>query len=119
MVSKKILTIGAVSALAMVATVADARHQWGRYAWAWDGRPLDMVIYNNTSGDWESRVGVASNGWNVSDSINGTVSPGNNPKCDFLTARRIDVCNDDYGSVGWLGLASMTQPIAGRCAYAA
>lgn len=103
---KMIAFTAGASALAMLATAADARHQWRKYAWAWDGTPLDVVIYNNTSGDWVSRVGVASSDWNVSDSINGSVSNGNNPNCDFVTGQ-IDVCNDDYGSVGWLGLASI------------
>ena len=105
-INPKMGAVVGVSMMAMIATAADARHQWRKYAWAWDGTPIDVVIYNNTSGDWVNRVPTASTDWNVSDSINGSVSKGNNAQCDFITGR-IDVCNDDYGSVGWLGLASI------------
>jgi len=96
-----------VSALAMLATAADARHQWRKYAWAWDGTPLAMTIYDNTSGDWGPRVIKASVDWNESKSINGSVVKGSNPQCDFIGGQ-IHVCNDNYGSNGWLGLASIT-----------
>lgn len=100
--------IAGVSVVALLATSADARHQWRKYAWAWDGTPLAVVIYDNTaSSDWQGRAAAASAAWNESPSINGTVKGGNNPECDFITGQ-IHVCSDDYGSVGWLGLASIS-----------
>lgn len=105
----------AVSAIALVATVADARHQWRKYEWAYDGTPINVVIYDNTSSagheqtgrSWSDRVADASADWNVSSRIDGSVTNGNNPGCDLITGQ-IHVCSGDYGSNGWLGIASIS-----------
>ncbi len=99
--------IGGVALMAM-ATVADARHSWGKYEWAYDGTPLAAPVVDNTTGDWSNRVKIAVADWNKSSRIAGTYSGnGNNPACNFVTGT-IQVCNDDYGSTGWLGIASIS-----------
>ena len=98
-----------VSAIAAVATVADARHQWRKYEWAYDGTPLVPPVVDNTSGAWPGRIGTAVGDWNLSSRINSAYQVGNsnNVTCDFVLGE-IQVCNDNYGSTGWLGIASIT-----------
>jgi hypothetical protein len=98
-----------VSAIAALATVADARHQWRKYEWAYDGTPIAAPVVDNTSGTWPGRVGTAVSDWNASSRIDAAYQNGNsnNTTCDFVLGE-IQVCNDDYGSTGWLGIASIT-----------
>lgn len=98
----------AVPALALVATAAEARHQWGKYEWAYDGtNPISMPVVDNTTGDWSLRVALANADWNASSRIDSGLQQGNNSNCDFVTGT-IQVCNDSYGQTGWLGIASIT-----------
>ena len=100
-------TAGA-SALAMLATAADARHQWRKYEWAYDGTPIDAPVVDNTNGGgWSARVGIAVDDWNESIRIQTSVSGGTNTNCNFVVGE-IHVCNDDYGANGWLGIASIS-----------
>ena len=117
MISKKILTIGAVSTFAMVATVADARHQWRKYEWAYNGTPIAVPVIDNTNGDWPARVklaveggtfnGLPLSGWNDSTKIQASILRGTNTACAF-DAGTIQVCNGNYGATGWLGIASIS-----------
>ncbi|WP_427963552.1 hypothetical protein [Altererythrobacter sp.] len=97
----------AVPAFALVATVADARHQWGKYEWAYDGTEIAKTVVDNTDGDWGPRVAIANADWNESSRIQSPLTGGNNGNCDFIT-NQIHVCNDDYGASGWLGIASIS-----------
>lgn len=97
-----------IPALALVATAADARHSWKKYEWYYDGtNPISAPVVDNTTGDWSGRVGVANQDWNVSSRIDSGLSFGNNSNCDFVTTQ-IQVCNDNYGGNGWLGIASIS-----------
>lgn len=115
---RTIAVIGTASALALFATAADARHQWRKYEWAYDGTPINAPVIDNTvGGGWSARVqfamdggdfnGVNIPGWNDSSRIQTTVSGGTNRNCDFKLGE-IHVCNDDYGATGWLGIASIS-----------
>lgn len=106
--SRKVFAAAMVAGVAMVATVADARHSWRKYNWAHDGQnPISIPVIDNTSQDWRHRVSMAVSDWNGSAWITARVnSLGNNTACDFQTGV-IHVCNDDYGASGWLGIASI------------
>ena len=107
----------AASTLALVATVAEARHQWGKYEWPYDGNEIAVVVIDNTSrashdsgsSAWPERVRKAMSDWNQSSRINGTVRTGSssNTACNIVTGE-INVCNANYGDNGWLGIASIT-----------
>lgn len=98
----------ALPAIALVATAAEARHQWGKYEWAYDGtNPVSAPVVDNTSGDWPYRVALATSDWNVSSRIESALMQGNNSNCDFVTGT-IQVCNGSYGDTGWLGIASIS-----------
>lgn len=98
-----------VAAIATIATVADARHQWRKYEWAYDGTPIAAPVVDNTSGSWPGRVVAAVSDWNASSRIDAARQNGNssNVDCNFVLGT-IQVCNNNYGSTGWLGIASIT-----------
>jgi len=93
--------------LVLVASAADARHQWGKYEWAYDGTELAMPVVDNSGGDWSPRVAIANGDWNASSRIESPLSLGNNSNCDFVTGT-IQVCSAAYGETGWLGIATIT-----------
>lgn len=107
----------AASTLALVATVTEARHQWGKYEWPYDGTEIKVAVIDNTSrashdtgsSAWSNRVALAMTDWNKSSRINGTVKTGNsgNTACNIVTGE-INVCNANYGDNGWLGIATIT-----------
>lgn len=106
----KLGMVATASAIAMLATVADARHQWRKYEWAYDGAEIDAPVIDNTSGGgWSTRVAKAVNDWNESSRIEAgvPVPKGTNTNCTFILGQ-IHVCNGDYGSTGWLGIASIS-----------
>lgn len=116
---KKMIAVTAgASALAMLATAADARHQWRKYEWAYDGTPIIAPVVDNTvGGGWSARVqfamdggdfnGVNIPGWNDSSRIQSSLARSDNTGCEFVPGE-IHVCNDTYGETGWLGIASIS-----------
>lgn len=105
--TKKLVAGSALAAVAMLATAADARHSWRKYAWPYSGAEISVPVVDNTSGQWPGRVSLAVSDWNVSKRIQANKTSGNNTACNFV-ANTIQVCNDDYGDSGWLGIASIT-----------
>ena len=99
-----------------VAAPASAKHAWSKYHWARTANPFGVLLGSNVTPLWESFLADASthatqNDW--SDDIRGnpvdtTVTGGgsSNSTC-APTAGRVEVCNADYGSNGWLGLATV------------
>lgn len=95
-----------LSFAALVAAPASAHHSWSTYAWNMDGASIGVPIYDNTTAEWRGHVAEAVDYWNASEVIDAPVMLGNNSSCSFIT-NTIQVCNADYGSSGWLGLASI------------
>jgi len=106
---KGLLAIGA-SAVALLAAPAIAGHSWSNYHWERTGAEVTVPIYDSTTGIWQQRnhVGIAVNDWNQSTVIQSPLARGNSdPSCPIVGGE-INVCNDDYGSTGWVGIASIT-----------
>lgn len=104
---KQALLVGAGAAVAITATAAQAHHWWGGYAWASDGvNPITATVVDNTNDSWRAHVGEAVYYWNLSPAIEAPLAFGDNTGCAFVSGT-IQVCNSDYGSNGWLGLASI------------
>jgi hypothetical protein len=108
-----VIIAGAVTLLAgaIVPVGIEANHQWGKYKWAADGQPIDLVIGDNTTtGEWGTALDVAMADWDggAPDSLDLSVVASNkNPATCDPTPGRIEVCNDEYGSNGWLGIAQI------------
>ena len=99
-----------VGAIAIAAAPAIADHAWNNYHWAKSGAEVTVPIYDSTTGIWQQRghVGIAVNDWNKSTVIQSSLSRGNSdPSCPIVGGE-INVCNDDYGATGWVGIASIT-----------
>lgn len=104
----RIIAVAAVTAASLLASSADARHQWRKFEWAYDGTEIDAPVIDNTlGGGWSARVATAVQDWNLSTRIMASLASGSNPNCNFVTGQ-IHVCNDDYGDTGWLGIASIS-----------
>ena len=110
---KKLIVLAALALIAATALAgsASANHAWGKYHWARtssDGS-LSLVLHNNTGSPWGSMLGTASGQWSAASMLNTTVNSTNKQAaghCD-PTLGRVEVCNDDYGDNGWLGLAQI------------
>lgn len=90
------------------ATIAYATHSWGGYHWARTSNPFSLKLGDNVSSAWDSYLATTSSDWSVSSVLNTTIVPGKTrPKICRATSGRVEVCNEKYGSNGWLGTASV------------
>jgi hypothetical protein len=93
----------------------DANHQWGNYRWPLNGGgPIDLLVVDNLTSDWDASFDAAIWDWDhwgaqnqwpdalTIDTYRGSKSSDCPP-----TVGRIDVCNGNYGSNGWLGIAQI------------
>ena len=109
----KIITKGLLlgaAGLAAVAGPATANHAWSTYHWERTGAEVTVPVIDNTTGIWKSRnhTGIAVSDWNQSTVIQAPLVNGNaDPACAGVS-NQINVCNDDYGNTGWLGIASIS-----------
>jgi len=87
-----------------------ANHSWSTYHWVRTSNEITVPVINNTTGIWAQRnhTGIAVADWNVSPYIEAPMVRGNADPACAIVRDEINVCNDDYGSVGWLGLARIT-----------
>jgi hypothetical protein len=100
----------AAAGLAAVAVPAAANHAWSSYHWERTGAEVTVPVIDNTTGIWKSRnhTGIAVSDWNQSAVIQAPLATGNaDPACAGVGGQ-INVCNDDYGDIGWLGIASIS-----------
>ena len=89
-----------------------ANHSWNGYHWSRHGPARVVDLGNNVSGDWADFLGPVSDDWSSNAAaasfiktqvVSGQSNPGRCP----ATAGRVEVCNADYGSTSWLGLATV------------
>ena len=87
---------------------ASASHSWGSYHWARTANPFTLKLGDNVSSNWDSYLTAASADWSASSVMDTAVGAGaTNPKNCRPTAGRVEVCNSQYGSNGWLGIAQI------------
>jgi hypothetical protein len=100
-----------------LAIVVNANHAWGKYHWdksTADTLASPLVLGDNlTTAAWKDslsgnvNLGIsgASFDWNLSV-LKNTVVIGNNTSCN-PTSGQVEICNGEYGTNGWLGIASI------------
>ena len=110
-------------AFAAFPTFSYATHSWGGYHWARTTSSFTLQLGNNLSGTWpqylsnakdggndSSSLKLSRTGWNFSNvldlSIVGGNAGSNLRKCP-PTNGRVEVCNYNYGTNGWLGVAQI------------
>jgi len=117
--------LAALLALAAFSSDADATHSWGKYHWARTTNPFTLKLGDNVSSEWDSYLIAASgparpypldpsptfnseNDWSDSSVLDTTVVPGRkDPRYCRPTSGQVEVCNEKYGTNGWLGLAQI------------
>jgi hypothetical protein len=95
-------------------------HSWGGYHWHRTSNPLALELGENVSAKWKVHqssncpddevpyLETASCDWNMSEYLETTVVKGKtNPRNCKPTDGRVEVCSDNYGFNGWLGLAQI------------
>lgn len=106
---KKTFVIGAVLFL-LTASVASANHAWSKYHWDLSTADTELSPLgfgdNLTTAEWDASLSLASFDWNKSVLKNAIVSGAGNADCAPVKGR-VEVCNDEYGENGWLGIASI------------
>ena len=87
---------------------ANANHTWGGYHWARTANPFTVKLGDNMSSLWDPYLTQASIGWSISDVLEAPIVLGlsNLKNCKPVWGR-IEVCNNRYGTNGWLGIASI------------
>lgn len=108
---KTILFIFAVVGTAIFsASFVSANHSWSGYHWnlsTEDTIASPLRLGNNlTTSQWQTSLGIASEDWNQSVLKNATAPGTSNANCD-PTFGQVEVCNSEYGSNGWLGIAQI------------
>jgi hypothetical protein len=106
---RQVVMFGLIIALVMAAVPlgASAGHSWGSYHWGRTGNPFTVQLGNNLNGTWSGHLGTASTDWSKSNVLDTReVVPGSGT-CQTPTSGRVEVCNADYGAIGWLGLAQI------------
>jgi hypothetical protein len=93
--------------MAAVPGMVNADHAWGNYHWARSSNPVSLELGDNVSSTWDSHLALATADWDKSTVLALTVAGGAAKGRCQPTEGRIEVCNDFYGSNGWLGLAQI------------
>ena len=102
-----VFTVVALAAVTLV-TAAYAHHTWRKYHWARQSNPFTIKLGDNMSSGWSTYLTQASADWSQSSVLDTTVvAGGSSPSTCPPTPGRVEVCNANYGSTGWLGIASI------------
>ena len=103
-----VLMLVLVIALAAFPASVNANHSWGKYHWARTSNPFTLKLGDNVSTAWDSYLSTASSDWSASTVLNTSVVTGSTTGSTCApTSGRIEVCNANYGSTGWLGVAQI------------
>lgn len=107
---KLLILVILILSMGLFVAVASANHAWGKYHWNIStdestASPLELGD-NLTTPAWVSSLAGASIDWNNSVLKNQVAAGASNADCD-PTSGRVEICNDEYGENGWLGLASI------------
>lgn len=112
---KKLVLLAGLVVIATTALAgsAYANHAWSKYHWARTSNPFYLTLGDNTRSDklvtnWSSLLSNASNAWNASSGPSTVVrtSVGAGDGCG-AQAGKVEVCSQDYGDTGWLGVAQV------------
>ncbi len=103
-----LLVVAVVASLLLAPGAASANHSWGSYHWERSSNPVNLVIGDNVSSQWDARLDAAIVDWNRSSVLNLSEAAGVGGTRCSPSAGRIEVCSASYGNNGWLGLASIS-----------
>ncbi|HET8774643.1 MAG TPA: hypothetical protein VFP80_12645 [Thermoanaerobaculia bacterium] len=96
--------------LAVAAVPVFANHAWSTYHWARTTAQVTPPVTINVTSAWTAYASRVMTDWNASTVIESPWSFGSitqRRRC-ASAAGKIEVCNDAYGSTGWLGIAGIS-----------
>jgi len=101
-----------LGAILLVLTIAlplsvSANHAWGNYHWSRSSNPVALNVGYNVSSTWTGHLNTAIDDWNQSSVLFLNPSVGQAKGNCKATSGRIEVCANEYGFNGWLGLAQI------------
>ncbi|MEK7572901.1 MAG: hypothetical protein AAB531_00595 [Patescibacteria group bacterium] len=103
-----LLLAGVLLFSAFFVPVVQANHSWGGYHWGRTSNPFTLKLGDNLSSSWDPYLGTTSSDWSVSSVLDtAIVLGGTSARRCRPTSGRVEVCNNKYGSNGWLGLAQI------------
>jgi hypothetical protein len=105
-------SLGALVVLvgACFSVVSADQHSWGGYHWFRSSNPVALNLGNNIAAHWEGHLTSAVQDWIAYGGgvLDLTVVPGGtSPRACKGTSDRIEVCSENYGFNGWLGIAQI------------
>ena len=109
-----VIALSVLALLALPLTVG-ATNAWSKYHWErTTDIPLALSFGDNTGSSalsplWSAHLTSANADWNASAVLSNTVEPGRATSTDTCTpaAGYVEVCAQDYGESGWLGVAGI------------
>ncbi|HEY4523559.1 MAG TPA: hypothetical protein VJK04_01650 [Candidatus Paceibacterota bacterium] len=104
-----------ILATGVITGIAYANHSWGGYHWARTSNPFTLKLGDNVSVVWDNHLASSSMDWSISSVLDTAIVSGNTsatkgkktPKNCVPTSGRVEVCDSNYGSNGWLGVAQI------------
>lgn len=102
------IAVGLLAVVAIPMTLL-ANHSWNGYHWARTQNPFTLKVGDNVSSVWDPILNTTISDWSKStvlDLNKVAGSSGTRRKCS-ATSGRVEVCNNTYGSNGWLGVAQV------------
>jgi hypothetical protein len=108
-------TAALIAVLALPATSL-ADHSWGSYHWARRSNPFTLKVVDSNTDNWDDNLAAALEAWSnptgtYTDYLDFVVEAGDDSargrkRCSMISGK-IRSCNAEYGTNGWLGLASI------------
>jgi hypothetical protein len=106
-VRKVLVLVGALAASIALVGTAMATHAWGNYHWARASNPFTLKLGDNVNSTWDAYLATTSSDWSLSTVLDTTIVTGAGITNCGAFAGRVEVCNNTYGSNGWLGVAQI------------
>ncbi|MFM2105589.1 MAG: hypothetical protein RL338_621 [Chloroflexota bacterium] len=104
-----VLAAAAFAAALLLPATAAANHTWRGFHWARTSNPFTVRVGDNLGNGWKSYLTAAATEWTRSTVLDVQVVAGTSSRCDLgQSTGTIQVCNAQYGSTGWLGIASIS-----------
>ncbi len=101
-----VVVIGVLGLLLLVPN-AFANHAWGNYHWARTTPTFTVQVKNSMSYHWQSSMKAAVVDWNKSPVVDFALKAQKRSRSCLGVNGMVEVCNDAYGSNGWLGIAEI------------
>jgi hypothetical protein len=106
---RRLSVFAALAALLVAPAALHASHAWNNYHWARSSNPITINHGDNVDpAKWGDRLAEAAADWDRSNVLNTpVVAGGTRPKSCRPTSGMVEVCSEDYGNTGWLGVAQI------------